>query len=90
MEKQAVLLNEPNYQAIAKTLQSWMYAILVESFGDIPMSEASRGNEGLLTPRFDRQADVYKKILQELDSANILFNEAAGFTILYRSVEMFV
>jgi hypothetical protein len=78
MEKQAVLLDETNYQAIAKTLQSWMYAILVESFGDIPMSEASRGDEGLLTPKFDTQADVYKAILQELDSANILFNEAAG------------
>lgn len=78
MEKQAILLNETNYQAIAKTLQSWMYAILVESFGDIPMSEASRGDEGLLTPKFDTQAEVYKAILQELDSANILFNEAAG------------
>lgn len=78
MEKQAVMLNEPNYRAIAKTLQSWMYAILVESFGDIPMSEAIRGDEGLLTPKFDVQADVYKAILQELDSANILFNEGAG------------
>ena len=78
MENQAALLHESNYQAIAKTLQSWMYAILVESFGDIPMSEASRGDEGLLTPKFDAQEDIYKTILQELDSANILFNEGAG------------
>lgn len=78
MEKQARLLNEPNYQAIAKTLKGWMYAILADSFGDIPMSEATRGDEGLFTPKFDAQKEVYKAILQDLDSANLLYNEAAG------------
>jgi hypothetical protein len=61
MEKQAVALNEPNYRAIAKTLKSWMYSILVDSFGDIPMSEATRGDEGIFTPKFDKQIEVYKK-----------------------------
>ena len=78
MEKQAAMLNETNYRAIAKTLQSWMYSIMVDSFGDIPMSEATRGDEGVFTPKFDTQMEVYKSILQDLDSANLLFNETAG------------
>lgn len=78
METQAVALNEPNYQAIAKTLQGWIFSILADGFGDIPMSEASRGKEGIFTPKFDAQLDVYKSILQDLDSANVLFDEAAG------------
>lgn len=78
MEKQAVALNEPNYRAIAKTLKSWMYSILVDSFGDIPMSEATRGDEGIFTPKFDTQIEVYKTILQDLDSANLLFDETSG------------
>lgn len=78
MEKQAVSLNEPNYQAIAKTLKSWMYGILVDGFGDIPMREGARGDEGIFTPKFDTQLEVYKAIIQELDSANILFEETSG------------
>jgi hypothetical protein len=55
-----------------------MYSILVDSFGDIPMSEATRGDEGIFTPKFDTQIEVYKTILQDLDSANLLFDETSG------------
>ncbi|WP_238943996.1 SusD/RagB family nutrient-binding outer membrane lipoprotein [Seramator thermalis] len=78
MEKQAVALNEPNYRAIAKTLKSWMYSILVDSFGDNPMSEATRGDERIFTSKFDKQIEVYKTILQDPDSANLLFDETSG------------
>ena len=49
MEKQAIALNEPNYQAISITLRSWIYQLLTDAFGDVPMTEASRGNEQLFT-----------------------------------------
>lgn len=78
MEKQAIVLNEPNYQAISITLRSWIYGLLVDSFGDVPMTEASRGEEKLFTPQFDTQKDVYQAIINDLDSANQLFNISAG------------
>lgn len=78
MEKQAVALNEVNYIAIAKTLQGWVFQLLADSFGDIPMTESCRGDEGILTPKFDNQLDVYKTIIANLDSANNLFNVSAG------------
>ena len=31
---------QPNYDAISLTLQCWLYQILTDAFGDIPMSEA--------------------------------------------------
>lgn len=78
MEKQALALNEPNYVAISMTLKSWIYQLLTDGFGDVPMNEASRGDEGLLTPSFNTQLEVYSQLIQELDSANKLFNTGAG------------
>lgn len=78
MEKQAITLNEPNYQAISITLRSWIYGLLVDSFGDVPMTEACRGEEKLFTPKFDTQKEIYQAIISNLDSANQLFNEKVG------------
>ncbi|GHU80064.1 hypothetical protein FACS1894145_5630 [Bacteroidia bacterium] len=78
MEEKAIELNEPNYQAIAVTLRSWMYQILVDAFGNVPMSEACKGDEQVFSPKFDDQKDIYRQILADLKEANTLFNTGAG------------
>lgn len=78
MEKEAVTLNEPNYRAIAITLRSWIYQQLTDAFGDVPMSEACRGDEQLFTPKFDSQKTIYQALINDLDSANNIFNTASG------------
>jgi hypothetical protein len=78
MERTAVELNEPNYQAIAIVLRSWVYQILADAFGNIPMSEACRGEEQIFAPKFDSQHEVYKQIIEDLEKANTLFNLSAG------------
>ncbi len=78
MEKQAITLNEPNYRAVALTLRAWIFQLLVDAWGDVPMTEACRGDEGLFTPKFDKQLDIYKQIIADLDSANAIFNTAVG------------
>jgi hypothetical protein len=78
MEQKAIELNEPNYQAIAIILRSWMYQILTDAFGNIPMSEACRGSEQIFTPKFDDQQEIYRSILNDLQKADTLFNTAAG------------
>lgn len=45
MEKEAVKLNEPNYRAVSKVMQCFMFDILASAFGDIPYHEACRGDE---------------------------------------------
>lgn len=77
---------QPNYDAISLTLQSWMYQILTDAFGDIPMSEACAADKGILTPKFDTQQQVYKQIISNLAKANELFDTADG--LIYNSGEM--
>lgn len=67
-----------NYNAVSLTLQSWMFEILTDAFGDIPMSEAASADKGIYTPKFDTQQQVYKQIIDNLDSANSLFQTNQG------------
>lgn len=83
----AVAQSDVNYQGVALTLNAWIYANLTDAFGDIPMKEATRGDEGILRPAFDPQQEVYTALIASLDSANKLFNTALpmkfGTEILY-------
>jgi hypothetical protein len=69
----SVQQKDPNYQAIALTLNAMMYANLTDCFGDIPMEEATKGDEGIFRPKFTTQQKVYEKIIADLDSANNLY-----------------
>lgn len=69
-----------NNQAVAIVLQSWGYANLTDSFGDIPFTEANGLDEGIIKPKFDRQKDIYLKILNNLEAANKLFKVTEKLT----------
>jgi hypothetical protein len=69
----SVQQKDPNYQAIALTLNAMVYANLTDCFGDIPMEEATKGDEGIFRPKFTTQQKVYEKIIADLDSANNLY-----------------
>ena len=69
----SVKAQDPNYQAIAMTLNAWIYSNLTDAFGDVPMDEAARGDELIFRPKFNKQQDIYPKLLNDLDSANKLF-----------------
>jgi hypothetical protein len=83
----SVEANDPNYEAIALTLNAWIYSLLTDCFGDVPVVEAARGDEGILQPAFNTQQEVYTKILADLERANTLFDPAKpllyGSEILY-------
>jgi hypothetical protein len=73
MEASAVKFSDVNYQAIALTLKAWIYSNLTDCFGDVPMEEAARGDEGIFRPKFNTQQEVYTQILADLEKANGLF-----------------
>lgn len=52
-----------NYAAIAKILKGYTYQILTDQFGDIPFSEALKADEGISSPKYDSQEDVYNGII---------------------------
>jgi hypothetical protein len=74
MYTSAVRAGDVNYQAIAMTLNAWIYSNLTDCFGDVPMEEAARGDEQLFQPKFDKQEVIYPKLIDDLDVANKLFN----------------
>ncbi|PPK87849.1 SusD-like starch-binding protein associating with outer membrane [Neolewinella xylanilytica] len=78
MRMAAVEAEDPNYEAIALTLNALIYANLTDLFGPVPMEEASRGEEGNLYPRFNSQEEVYATILSDLERANTLYDADLG------------
>ncbi|WP_294208546.1 SusD/RagB family nutrient-binding outer membrane lipoprotein [uncultured Chryseobacterium sp.] len=73
MKRAAERDNDPNYLAISMVLNAWIYSNLTDTYGDVPFSEASKLDDGISQPKFDRQKDIYVKLLDDLKAANALF-----------------
>lgn len=59
-------------EGVAIVLRTWMYANLTNAYGDIPYSEAIRGDVNIYTPVYDAQEDIYADMLEELARADDL------------------
>lgn len=76
MEQEAVHMNKPEYQPIAKFFRAWYFLQLTQMFGDIPYSQALKGDEQISTPQYDKQEDIYLSILNDLKAANGLISSS--------------
>src|SRR5690606_26426981 len=70
---------KPNKLAIIEILNVYAYSNLVETYGDIPYSEALDIDHTL--PKFDDAMTVYKDLLQRLDAALAQLNSETSFTV---------
>ncbi|HAZ02853.1 MAG: hypothetical protein A2W90_17070 [Bacteroidetes bacterium GWF2_42_66] len=62
-----------NYLAVALIYKSWMFQVLTDNFGDLPYSEALKGeSDGINQPGYDTQEAIYTGILSDLTTANDL------------------
>ncbi|HEX8273230.1 MAG TPA: SusD/RagB family nutrient-binding outer membrane lipoprotein [Longimicrobiaceae bacterium] len=70
--QQAETLNQPALAGPALVMKSWTFGAMTDTWGDIPYSEANRGNakEINITPKYDAQKDIYAGILNDLTRAN--------------------
>lgn len=68
------------YVGIAKVLKAYTFSQLVDIFGDIPFSEATKLNSGITYPVFDDDASIYPQLLSLLDEAigNLTNTDAAN------------
>ena len=78
MDSFAAHMGETNYRGLVKFFSAVLFSQLTEQFGDIPYSDALGALSGNLKPKYDTQEDVYEGVLQELDEANTLLDEAKG------------
>ena len=72
MEQAATAQDKPQYMPIAKFFRAWYFLQLTQTFGDIPYSEALKGEDGIYAPAYDKQEDIYLSILNDLKAANDL------------------
>jgi len=78
MEIEAQRVNKPVYLALAKFFRAYFIMRLTLTFGDVPYSEALQGNEKNFTPAYDKQEDIFLKVLDQLKEANSALTDDAG------------
>lgn len=70
----------PEIEAVGLIWKSWVFHIVTDLWGDVPHTEALQGDEGMTTPAYDAQSDVYASMLQTLeDAAAMLESGGEGF-----------
>jgi hypothetical protein len=67
-----------NQIAISRIMKAYIYWRNTDALGDVPFSEALKGQEGVFTPKYDKQEDVYKGIIKELSEAVEQFDNVTG------------
>jgi hypothetical protein len=66
-----------NKIAIAKIFRAYAFSALVNTFGDIPYTEALLGRENT-TPKYNNQKDVYYALLDSINASISEFDLSAG------------
>ncbi|WKK66782.1 SusD/RagB family nutrient-binding outer membrane lipoprotein [Lutimonas zeaxanthinifaciens] len=78
--KKIIAENEPNPGtaankiAILDLFQSYVWHIVVDTYGNVPYSEALLGNENLI-PKYDDDAEIYASVMNTIDQALNTLNE---------------
>lgn len=67
----------PNYVAIALIEKAYAFQLLTDAFGDVPMKDALQGNQ-VLSPRYDKQQEIYDSIFSWIKRGTALAGAAAG------------
>ncbi|MEG2100265.1 MAG: SusD/RagB family nutrient-binding outer membrane lipoprotein [Flavobacterium sp.] len=87
VENEFILASDPDFAAKTATkknqlalidiLTVYSYQILVDTFGDIPYSDALKGSGNYL-PKYDKAVDIYKDLIVRLD--NDIANIETGYS----------
>lgn len=59
---------------IFTTFRVLLFSFMTDYYGDVYYSEALKGREGILYPVYDKQADIYTGLMQELDDASAMIS----------------
>ena len=68
-----------NMNAVAKIMRVMVAQRITDIYGDIPYSEAGLGfSKGIVTPKYDKQEDIYTSFFKDLDDAYNQLNASGG------------
>jgi hypothetical protein len=63
------------HQGIFITFRVMLFSYMTDFYGDVYYTEALKGREGILYPKYDKQSDIYAGLLTELADANTLISD---------------
>ncbi|MDO5979025.1 SusD/RagB family nutrient-binding outer membrane lipoprotein [Flavivirga spongiicola] len=78
--------DQQNYYGVALIFKSWIYSYLVDAYGDVPYTDATKGiSDDNITPEFTPQSEVYDGIMADLKTANTILTGTENISgdILY-------
>jgi len=79
----SLVKNDPsraNLYQMSRILRAYTFMVLVDSYGDVPYSEAGKAFlSGITTPKYDKSADIYADIYKELKEATAALSPTAPF-----------
>lgn len=78
IERLAIEEENRAMEGVGLTMQAFGYLTLTDLFGAVPFSEALRSDEGIFSPAYDAQQDVYNGVFDLLDRANEAFESGEG------------
>ncbi|OGX90373.1 SusD/RagB family nutrient-binding outer membrane lipoprotein [Hymenobacter coccineus] len=58
-----------NVIAISNIMKVMIFQRITDTYGDIPYSQALQAGQGINTPQYDKQEDIYPALLTQLDAA---------------------
>ena len=68
-----------NLYQMARIMKAYNFIILVDTYGDVPYSEAAKAYlQNITRPKYDKGADIYADIYNELKSARLALNANTG------------
>ena len=70
-------IDKDAYQGLALFLKAFRLYDVSMALGDIPYSDALKGEAGVIRPKYDTQKEVMQQILDDLDESYRLFSSAS-------------
>ena len=70
------------FAAAAKVLKAYNYALLVDTYNDVPYTGALKGEDGL-QPKYDKASDIYKNLGDLLDQSIATFKSTGTASKLF-------
>jgi hypothetical protein len=61
--------NSPHYAGVSNILTAYVLGEKTDSWGDVPFYEAHRGEQGILTPKYETQQTIYNIIDSLIDAS---------------------
>lgn len=76
IHEKSIAENNKFFEAISLTMRAFLFGTLTDVFGDVPYSVSLKAPEGIYFSKYDDQKSIYKGVLADLKSAELILGDA--------------